>query len=203
MSLAQRQPYWSVEEYFAHEEHAEERSEYYQGEIYAMAGGSANHNRIAGNLYVALMQAPGASECEPFINDVRLHLGAVGLYTYPDVMLVCGGVEYLRGRSDTITNPSLIVEVLSASTAAYDRSKKFESYRTLDSLEEYLLVDQDRFYVEHFRRLEDGQWVLRVLQDEADILHLECAAIEVPLTQIYQRVEWDTESHESGRRDDA
>lgn len=105
--------YYTPKEYLALEEEAEYRSEYYQGEIFAMSGGSANHNRIAGNVYTAMISAFGGGPCGAFITDMRLLVKKNGLYTYPDVMAVCGGLEFAEGRDDTLTNPAVIVEVLS------------------------------------------------------------------------------------------
>lgn len=110
------QKYYTPEEYLALEEDAEYKSEYYQGEIFAMSGGSPNHNRIAGNLYIALREALEGKSCEAFFSDMRLQVKKNGLYTYPDVMVVCGGLEFVKGRTDTITNPVVIIEVLSEST---------------------------------------------------------------------------------------
>ncbi len=139
--VAKPQKYHSPEEYLALEETAEYRSEYYRGEIFAMAGGSANHNRIARNLLIAFDDALEGKPYEAFITDMRLYVKKNGLYTYPDVMVVCGKLEFVKGRTDTLTNPVVIVEVLSESTEGYDRGTKFELYRAVDTLQDYVLID--------------------------------------------------------------
>ena len=151
---------FSAAEYLALEEEAEYRSEYYQGEIFAMSGGSANHNRIAGNLFVALRSALRGKPCEAFINDMRLQVKRHHLYTYPDVMVVCGKIEFAQGRNDTVANPILIVEVLSPSTEAYDRGKKFVNYQSIPELRDYVIVSHRERRIDHYRRAEGGEWIV-------------------------------------------
>lgn len=189
--LARQQKYYTPEEYLTLEESAEYRSEYYQGEIFAMSGGSANHNRIAGNVYMSLRERLEGKSCEAFITDMRLLVKKNGLYTYPDVMVICGQLKYVKGRTDTVTNPVLIVEVLSESTQAYDRGAKFELYRALETLQDYVLIDQARVYVEYFHKLADGRWVLTELSQIEAVLALESVGVELPLSQVYRRVEWE------------
>jgi len=189
MALRQQENY-TPEEYLALEETADYRSEYFRGEIFAMSGGSANHNRIARNLVVGLDTAFADKPCEAFINDMRLLVKENGLYTYPDVMAVCGQLEFVPDRTDTLTNPSLIIEVLSKSTAGYDRGAKFELYRALNSLQDYVLVDQAKIHVEHFHRLDDGRWLLQEFNELEDVLKIETIEFEISLTQIYQKVDW-------------
>ncbi len=191
--LAKQQKYYTPEEYLALEESADYRSEYYQGEIFAMSGGSANHNRLAGNLYLALRENLEGKSCEAFITDMRLLVKKTGLYTYPDVMVVCGRLQFVKGRTDTLTNPVLIVEVLSEATQAYDRGAKFELYRGLDSLQDYVLIDQARVYVEYFHKLADGRWLLTELNSLEAVLKLESVEVELPLSRIYERVEWESQ----------
>lgn len=190
--VANPQKYYSPEEYLALEETAEYRSEYYRGEIFAMSGGSANHNRICGNLYLALREMLEDKPCEAFITDMRLHVRKNSLYTYPDVMVVCGRIAYINGRTDTITNPVVIIEVLSESTQAYDRGAKFELYRAIETLQDYVLVDQARVHVEYFHRLEDSRWLLAEFNELEAVLRLEAIAVEIPLSRVYQRVEWES-----------
>ena len=149
------QRYYSLEEYLALEEAADYKSEYIDGEIVPMAGGSINHNQIAGNFYAELNFAFKKLDYRVFMSDVRLWIAKRRIYTYPDVMVIVGEPEYdsdspagtLRDRTDTITNPKVIVEVLSDSTKGYDRSGKFQAYRTLPTFAEYLLIDQTKIYV--------------------------------------------------------
>lgn len=190
--VAQPQKRYSPEEYLALEETAEYRSEYYRGEIFAMSGGSANHNRIIKNLVITLDAALEGKPCETFVTDMRLHVRKNSLYTYPDVMIVCGRIEYVKGRTDTITNPVVIFEVFSESTQAYDRGAKFELYRAIETLQDYVLVDQSRVHVEYFHKLEDGRWLLTEFNNLEGVLMLESVGVEIPLSRVYQRVEWES-----------
>lgn len=190
--VAKPQKFYSPEEYLALEELAEYRSEYYRGEIFAMSGGSVNHNRIAKNVVITLDAALASKPCETFITDMRLLVKKNGLYTYPDVMIVCGRLEFATGRTDTLTNPVAIIEVLSESTQAYDRGAKFELYRALETLQDYVLIDQSRVHVEYFHKLDDGRWVLAEFNELVMVLLLESVGVELSLSQVYQRVEWET-----------
>ncbi|MDX1521377.1 MAG: Uma2 family endonuclease [Anaerolineae bacterium] len=182
--------YYSPEEYLALEAEAEYRSEYYQGEIFAMTGGSANHNRIAKNFLIELEVAFGEKPCEAFINDMRLLVKPKGLYTYPDVMVICGNIEFVEGRDDTVTNPVVIIEVLSKSTEGYDRGVKFELYRALTSLQDYILIDQAKIHVEHFHKLDDGRWVLQEFNSLENSLPIKTIEVSIPLKRIYHKVTW-------------
>ncbi|MDE3091871.1 MAG: Uma2 family endonuclease, partial [Chloroflexota bacterium] len=146
------------EEYLAREAQAEYKSEYHDGELFAMSGGSVNHNQIAFNVAKAFDRLLTPKPCRIFMNDVRLHIPRSTLFTYPDVMVVCGKIEFVPKRDDTVTNPIVIVEVWSDSTKAYDRGEKFAMYRQIPTLQEYVMIDQTKPYGEHFRR--EGQfWV--------------------------------------------
>jgi Uma2 family endonuclease len=190
--MQKKRSIFSLAEYFVQEEQAEQRSEFYEGEIFAMAGGTPNHNRLTGNVYTALRSALRGKSCEPFMADVRLLVKRRQLYTYPDVMVICGSLQYAPGRNDTVTNPALIVEVLSPSTEAYDRGKKFEFYRTIDSLQEYILVDQGRMYVERHRPLGLGRWEMTAFEASDDVLALASVGIELTLANIYEGVELES-----------
>jgi Uma2 family endonuclease len=189
--LAQERRLYTQAEYFALEEQAQVKSEYRRGEIIAMAGASLNHNRIAKNTSFAIDQALAGKSCESFLGDVRLWIERRDLYTYPDVMVVCGQPQFAAGRTDTITNPIVLIEVLSESTAAYDRSDKFQAYWTLPSLAEYVLIDQYRVRVEYFQRISEKEWRLLVLTKEEEVLPLESIGAAVPLEQIYRNVAWE------------
>ncbi len=190
--MQKKRSIFSLAEYFAQEDQVEHRSEFYQGEIFAMAGGTPNHNRLAGNVYTSLRSALRGKPCAPFMADVRLLVKRRQLYTYPDVMVVCGSLQYAPGRNDTVTNPALIVEVLSPSTEAYDRGKKFEFYRTIDSLQEYILVDQGRMYVERHRPLGLGRWEMTAFETPEDVLALASIGVELTLAGIYEGVELES-----------
>ncbi len=184
------------EEYLALEETAEYKSEYYRGEIFAMAGASLDHNRIAGNLYTFLNEQLGKKNCEAFISDMRLQVESKDLFTYPDVMIICGKPQFYDNRNDTITNPIVIFEVLSESTKNYDRGEKFEFYRAIPTLKEYVLVDQHKIHVEQFAINEAGKWVLTEYNDINDELELAAVDLTIPLPTIYSRVEFPKDTDE-------
>ncbi len=155
------------EEYLERERKAETKSEYFRGEIFAMAGASRNHGRIVTNLVRELSARTRGRTCNVYSGDLRVAVGPIGLYTYPDVVVVCGEEKYLDGQLDTLLNPTLIVEVLSESTKDYDRGQKFQSYRALASVMEYLAVAQDKMYIEQYARQSDGRWILAEYSDPA------------------------------------
>lgn len=185
--------YITLAEYLAREAEATYKSEYYAGQMYAMAGGTINHNRIAGNIFSALSNAFDNGQCEVFTSDLRLLVKQNRLYTYPDLMAVCGEIEFSEGRTDTITNPTAIFEVLSKSTSGYDRKEKLELYSDLPTLKEYLLIDQCKVYVEYFQRIDTQKWILQFFKNEADVIKLGGLAAELPLTQVYRRVNFKLE----------
>lgn len=179
----------SEEEYLAIERQAEFKSEYFQGEMFAMAGAVEAHNLIAGNLFAALHQQFRSRACRAYSNDMRVRVAKTGLYTYPDVVAVCREPVFLDERRDTLINPSVLAEVLSASTEAYDRGKKFDHYQSIDSLKEYLLVSSDRVHADLFTRQSDGRWILskaNALEDWIDLASLEC---RLSLADLYAKVE--------------
>src|SRR5262245_37216731 len=160
------------DEYIELERRAETKSELVHGEIIAMAGGSPKHNALALNVGAALRQRlrERRASCIAFSSDQRLHIEATGLYTYADVSVACGGARFHPKHKDTLINPKVIVEVLSKSTEAYDRGAKFAHYQSIPSFDEYVLVSQYERRVEHFRRLEAGQWLLTVLMGDEALL---------------------------------
>jgi Uma2 family endonuclease len=190
MMLQRQLTFYTPEEYLALEEKADHKSEYYNGEIFAMAGGSYNHNVIVGNINAALNQFAESRPCVAFANDMRLLVKANSLYTYPDVMLVCGSIEFVENRNDTVTNPIVIVEVLSKSTRDYDRGFKFELYREIETLQDYVLIDQARIHVECFHKLEDGRWVLVEFNRPDVTLTIESLNFEISISRICQKVDW-------------
>lgn len=173
------------------EEKADQRSEYCAGEIFAMAGASHNHNLIVGNIYATLRQLLSKRPCQTYVNDMRLHIKRSGLYTYPDVMVICDKIEFVPGRDDTVLNPIALVEVWSDSTKEYDRGAKFAMYRQIPTLQEYVMIDQTKAYIEHFRR-EGNFWVLETLEQMDAVLDLRALECEIPLTTIYEKVGWQS-----------
>ncbi len=189
--LAKR--FFTPTEYLAMEEVAETKHEYFNSEIFDMAGASRNHNLIAGNIARALGNRLENRPCEVYANDMRLLVKSNGLYTYPDVMVVCGKPEFIRRQTDTLTNPTLIVEVLSDSTRDYDHGQKFELYKVLTSLKEYMLVEQERAHVECFQRVKGSRkWLVEIFDGLKQVLKLESVACEIPLWQIYSKVEFES-----------
>ena len=186
---AQRTPHLTPEEYLAIERQSEIRSEYLDGEMFAMSGSSRRHNLIVTNMVRELSSRLRTRPCEVYSNDMRVHIPATGLYTYPDVVVACGEPRLEDGHFDTLLNPILVVEVLSPATEAYDRGKKFEHYRTIDSLSEYVLVAQDEPRVEHYLRQEDNRWLLTAVAGLEASLALPCIQCELSLAEIYHKVE--------------
>jgi Uma2 family endonuclease len=185
------QRYYSTEEYLALEDAADYKSEYIDGEIFPMAGGSTNHNQIAGNFYAELNFAFKKLDYRVYMSDVRLWIPKNRIYTYPDVMVVVAQPEYYNNRTDTITNPTVIIEVLSASTKGYDRSKKFEGYRSIPSFAEYLLVDQSRVYIEHFYKTDDKRWSFCEYNDSDDAIALGSVSLQISIADIYNKVQFE------------
>lgn len=157
---AQPQKQYTPEEYLELEREADYKSEYYQGEIFAMAGAGRNHNRIVENLSIEIGTFLKKKPCRTYSSDQRIHIPANGLYTYPDLLIVCGKDQLLDEKKDTILNPKVIVEVLSESTEAYDRGEKFHFYRSIPTLDEYMLIDSRRIAAEVFQKNQQGQWLL-------------------------------------------
>ena len=181
--------HYSPEEYLALEETAEYKSEYYRGELFAMVGASVNHNQIVSNLHASLHLHLKHKPCRVFMSDLRLWMQEANLYTYPDLLVVCGTLAFAPGRNDTITNPMLIIEVLSESTQAYDRGRKFEFYRTLPTLKEYLLIDQYRFYVEQFSKNSENKWVFSEYTPSQKKLILSSLDFQLSFQDLYDKVE--------------
>lgn len=174
-------------DYLAAERKAGTRSEYVNGKVYAMAGASRQHVAIVANLAYLLVGQSKGRPCMTFTNDMRLKVSDTRLYTYPDVAALCGEPEFEDAEQDTLTNPSLIIEVLSDSTERYDRGEKFAHYRRLASLHDYVLVSQHRPLVEHFTR-HGEEWILRMAEGLEARLPLPGMACELPLADIYDKV---------------
>ena len=192
--------YVTPEEYLTLEETAEYKSEYYRGEIFAMAGTSINHNRIVRNLSRKLDQALINNKCEAFTSDIKVWIQEKDLFTYPDVIVVCGKPEFYPDRDDTIMNPLVIIEVLSDSTKNYDRIEKFEFYRTLPTFQEYILVDQYKIHIEHFYQESKGKWIFTEYNHIDDVLNFEKIDLKMSLKDIYYRVEFKKEEDTKSSR---
>lgn len=188
MPAAASPPLVTPQEYLARERRAESKAEYVSGRVYAMTGASREHNLIALNIGRELSIQFRGRPCEAYVSDMRVKVTPTGMYTYPDVVAVCGPPEFEDEAVDTLLNPTVIVEVLSPSTEAYDRGEKFAHYRRLPLLREYVLVAQDRVRVEHYGRRGDNEWVLTEHDALDDTLPLPALDAGLRLADIYERV---------------
>jgi Uma2 family endonuclease len=187
--------YLTHEQYLEIERKAEFPSEYINGEMFAMSGGSPNHARIALNTAMKLTEQLDGRPCEAFGADLmRLHIARYNISTYPDVLVTCGPHRLLDARRDTLTDATVIVEVLSPSTKNYDRGEKFLFYRSLPSFSEYLLLSQDTTRAEHHVRQPDASWLFREFTGPADEIELKSIGCRLPLQSLYKRVEFDAEA---------
>jgi Uma2 family endonuclease len=182
----QPKPRFTVEEYLSLERQADYKSEYFEGEIFAMAGASRKHNLISLNVGSEFNQQLKERECEVYVSDMRVR--TTDLLTYPDIVVVCGEPLFNDEELDTLLNPTLIVEVLSKSTRNFDRGDKFEQYRTMESFAEYLLIAQDKIYVEQYIREISGDWLLKVFHQEEETIRLSSIQCTLPLTTIYSKI---------------
>lgn len=190
MTITQTTSLLTPDEYLQRETAATTKSEYRAGVLYPMAGSTTSHNRIAISMTSVLDTTLEVDRCEVFNSDVRLWIPAYDLFTYPDLMVICGETQYYAGRTDSVLNPVVIGEVLFKSTGGYDQGAKFAMYRSLPSLQDYLLLDQYRLHVDHFHKVATGRWLLTEFDREEDIVTLESINVEISLRQIYRRVDW-------------
>jgi Uma2 family endonuclease len=192
-ALPQPKPYLTPEEYLALERQAETKSEYWQGEIYVLAGASRQHNLVAFNLAATLGAQLKSRPCEAYTSDMRVKVDRAGLYTYPDIAVVCGQAEFEDRSEDTLLNPTVLIEVLSPSTEAYDRGAKFEVYRTLESLTDYLLISQSKPIIEHFTRQPDDRWLMSTYKGLDAVASIPAIGCELRLADVYDKVTWPAE----------
>jgi Uma2 family endonuclease len=176
------------EQYLEIDRKAEYKSEYLNGEMFAMSGGRAPHNIIGWNILGELRDQLRKRPCVAFTSDQRVAVAATGLYTYPDVAALCGEPKFLDETQDTLLNPSLIVEVLSPSTEAYNRGRKFAHYQKIESLSEYLLVASEEMRADLFRRMPDGSWKLIWAEKPEDVLELNSIGCRLGMADIYEKV---------------
>lgn len=193
MSSAAVQSHLTPAEYLALERKATTKSEYFEGQIYAMSGASRAHNLIVANLLSAIHTQLNERDCEVYVNDMRVKVDATGLYAYPDVLVVCDEPRFEDSSLDTLLNPTVLVEVLSPSTEAYDRGEKFSHYRHLESLQEYILVAQNCIRVEHYLR-QGQKWLLTEFDELVDIVRLPSIACELSTRAIYAKVKLSTDA---------
>lgn len=181
------------EEYLEFERKSDERHEFFDGEIFAMSGAKRNHNKIATNVSGLIWQHLKGKNCESYSNDMRVFVPETGLYTYPDIVAVCGEPKFKDNVFDTLLNPILLIEVLSDSTESYDRGKKFQHYRSIESLQEYVLVSQDEARIEKYVRHGDGFWLLSEavgLDSEIEFAAIEC---RIAMQEVYDKVDFSDE----------
>jgi len=190
MTLAKSIHRLTETEYLDLERSLESRNEFFDGEVFAMSGGTPLHSQIASNLIQVIGRRLSGGRCVVYTSDLRLKVEATGLFTYPDLSVVCGPLQFAAGTDDTVLNPTVIVEVLSDSTEAYDRGKKFENYRRMPSLREYLLVSQKEPRIEQFVRQENEQWLLREAAGLEATLALPSLEIKISLAEVFAGVEF-------------
>ncbi len=178
------------EEYLEIERNSEFKSEYFQGEMFAMAGAVEAHNLVVANLIAILHLQLRSSACRTYPSDMRVRVAKSRLYTYPDVVVVCQQPQFLDERRDTLLNPGLIAEVLSPSTEAYDRGRKFAHYQSIGSLKEYLLVSSDRMRAELYTRQPEDRWLLTSAGSLEDSLDLPSLGCRLALAELYEKVDF-------------
>lgn len=186
-------------QYLERERKALTKSEYFAGEMFAMAGATEPHNLIVTNTISELRQQLKHRPCKVYPSDMRVRVSATGLYSYPDVVVVCGEAEFEDDHRDTLLNTTLLVEVLSPSSEAYDRGKKFGHYRRLPSLKEYVLISQDRHLVEVFARQPDGHWLLAEASRLEEAIPLGSIQATLRLVEVYEKVELAPEAEVDNR----
>jgi Uma2 family endonuclease len=183
--------FYTPEDYRLLEEKAEFRSEYHDGEIIQMSGGTINHNRITRNLTILFGNSFQGKPYEVFMSDLRLWIPQYRRGTYPDVMVIEGQPMFTEGRKDEVLNPSLIVEVLSDSTRTFDRNKKFRFYRSIPELREYILIEQNEFLVEQFIKTESGQWLFQESEGDAATVSFTSVGVQMLMSDIYEGVTFE------------
>jgi Uma2 family endonuclease len=191
MSTAPDRRRVSFQEYLAWEERSEKKHEYYRGEIFAMAGATFAHNQIFSNLFGAFKRLLEGTPCEAYGSDLRVRINAVDLSTYPDISIVCGGAKQDEIDKHAIVNPRVLVEILSESTRNYDMGRKFEFYQSLESLSEYMIVDQTEAKIIQYARQKDGSWQYRLVVGMEASVSLGSIGCDVPLKLIYRNVEFE------------
>jgi Uma2 family endonuclease len=185
----QPKTFLTEEQYLELERKAEYKSEYLNGEMFAMAGAREAHNLLIANLMFELMGQLRPRRCRVYPSEMRVRVTPGGLYTYPDVTALCSEPRFTDEQRDTLLNPQLIIEVLSPSTEAYDRGRKFDMYKALESLREYVLVASDRVHVDLYSRQSDGRWLLSSADQPADSLAIESVGAQLGLSSVYENVD--------------
>ncbi len=189
---ARNLPKLSVSEYITLEKESDSRYEYHDGSIFALAGGTMNHGLLCGNIYSEIrngLKANG-SNCKPLSSEVKLYIKSHNSYVYPDTMVVCGEVEKAEEDKNAATNPELVVEILSKSTAEYDRGEKFHMYRQIQSLKEYVLIEQDKAVVEVFyKKPKTDLWKITRYEGLNSVINLRSLSLEIRMSELYFDIE--------------
>ncbi|MBS3027719.1 MAG: Uma2 family endonuclease [Dolichospermum sp. DET50] len=188
MQIQTSSKYYTPEEYLELEEKSEVKNEYIDGEIIPMSGGTTNHNEIAGNFYLHFKLKMRNQNYKIYMGDVKLWMSRYQIYTYPDIMVIQGEPTYQGTGITQVTNPLMIVEVLSKSTINYDKTDKFRFYRSLPELKEYIMINQYEYFIEQFAKNAQGQWVLTEYESVNDILSLKSIDFQIPFSDIYEGV---------------
>ena len=188
MSTAEKKLRYTFQEYLDLEEKADLRSEYYQGEIFAISGGTDRHSLIGTNMTREMGNGLMDSECFVFGSDLKIRIEAADAGVYPDGMVICGPRDYYEDRTDIVTNPIAVVEVLSDSTAAWDRGGKFKQYRLLPTLQEYILIEQKSPQIEIFTKNKDGFWVFREYEGLDSVIEIESLKISLSTRRVYHGI---------------
>jgi Uma2 family endonuclease len=178
----------SIEEYLKIENAADEKSEYYKGEIFAISGAKVPHNTIATNFLGILFNKLKGKKCKPYNSDQRIHIPMNTLFTYPDISIICGEIITLNNDDFNVLNPTVIIEVLSRSTRNYDRGEKFKLYRDIATLKEYILADSESIHIEVFRLNENGHWELEEYNSLSDKVIIKAIDETIALSEIYDGV---------------
>lgn len=185
-----KKAYYTKEEYLELEEQSEYKSEFYNGEIFAMSGGSRNHSVICVNLNRKLAEWLDDKNCILFDSQMKLDIPKVNSFVYPDVMVVCGDIEFCENRTDIIRNPILIIEVLSLSTESFDRSGKFQYYQSISSVKEYILISQKEAMIEVYYKQDERNWLYSVAKGLDEKILLRTIQCELALRDIYRKTDW-------------
>jgi Uma2 family endonuclease len=180
-------------DYLEFERKSEIKHEYFKGEIFAMSGAKRNHNKIVGNLSGLIWQHLKGENCEFYPSDMRVFVPQTGLYTYPDLVVVCGEPQFQDDVFDTLLNPVLLIEVLSDSTESYDRGKKFQHYRSIESLEEYVLVSQNEARIEKYVKHGDGFWLLSEAVGTESKIEFSSIKCLISLAEVYDKIDFSDE----------
>jgi Uma2 family endonuclease len=182
---------YSIADYLESEKKSLEKHEYYQGEIFAMASASIPHNKVVANALVNIGSYLNNKKCQIFPSDLKIHVKANSLFTYPDLSIVCGKVETLENHKDIVINPAVLIEVLSATTQDYDRGGKFKLYRDIPSIKEYILISGLEVLVEKYNKQADGTWILHEYKIENDSFTIASINMPVEMKSLYRNVEFE------------